>query len=146
MGIEIRKDMSGTVAGDNRTVGGEASVRQAGKAGKAEAAGILGGESVVLSERLRDLIRTAPAKDVAALMEMLQRVYESEMERIESLKPSEKIVELRQRRLEELKELMRKTEDAEIEFEEALKQFTNMLPPDLVAAFEDELIKVALQA
>lgn len=146
MEIEIKNSLPGTVAGENRSVEAEQSATKSGKVGKTEAAAILGGENVILSERFRELIRTAPVEDVAALMEMMQKVYESEKERIDCLKPSDKIVELRQRRLEELKELMRKTEDAKIDFEEALKQFTNMLPPDLVAAFDDELIKVALQS
>ena len=105
---------------------------------------ILRGESVNIEERLRDLIRrSGELSDAEALQEMMEKLYEAEKKVIDNLKPSDKEIELRRRRLEEIEELMRELEIREIDFEKALVLFQNMLDPETIAMFEAQLTKAA---
>ena len=105
---------------------------------------ILRGESVNIEERLRDLIRrSGELSDAEVLQEMMEKLYEAEKKVIDNLKPSDKEIELRRRRLEEIEELMRELEIREIDFEKALVLFQNMLDPETIAMFEAQLTKAA---
>ena len=104
---------------------------------------ILRGEAVSVEERIRDLIRSGRVTDAEALQAMMEKLYEAEKKAIDNLKPSDKEIELRRRRLEEIEELMRELEIREIDFEKALVLFQNMLDPETIAVFESQLTKAA---
>ena len=136
--MEFRDAATGGVAAGGGKTAAADEVRKtegADSAGKTSAdepilkgAGI---ESIVKSSM--KLLQSAPE----VLSDIMQQVYETKKATIDNLKPSDKELELRRRRLEELKELQRKLQDEAIDFEQARVQFLSMFDPDDIAAIVD---------
>ena len=139
MGVEIQS--AGVEAAANAEVQGRQGVSGGVGAGRAEAAdkegdGVIlrgnGVASVVRKEKTRPW--PLPGKE-AVLVGFIQRECEATKAIIDNLKPSDREIENRERRIKELKKLESRIRERKIEYEEARKTFINMLPPDDVAAF-----------
>lgn len=136
MGGEIQGAGFGAPA--NAGVQGRGEIGGNAEAGRPEAVGdddviLKGGGVVAIVHATAAHAQPVRGKE-EALIGLIQQEYEATKAIVDNLKPSEREIENRERRLQELKELEMKLRERKVEYNEALKTFINMLDPDDVAA------------
>lgn len=110
-------------------------------------------ESVVPSKRLAvgkliqdDSVNVAWAStgvsvqqgETEALLGIMQQMYDAMKAIVDNLKPSDKELENKRRRMEEVRELRELLLARKIDFEEARQRFINLLDPEDVAELEKQ--------
>ena len=73
-----------------------------------------------------------------ALLGVMQQMYDAMKAIVDNLKPSDKELENKRRRMEEVRELRELLLARKIDFEEARQRFINLLDPEDVAEFEKQ--------
>lgn len=89
-------------------------------------AAILTGPALMVANIRAQITQAMIARNAATLKAMMDSVIETTKNMVENLAPSEKELELRERKLEELEELRRQFENQEISLEAAAQKFENI--------------------